>query len=287
MKTIYYFIITILICLTLTSASQKTPENQNSIILQATNSKVSSQLLTQSARIITDRLKTYGLETTISIISDKGQIKVQLPGDVKVSEIEGLLTTKGNLGFYETLTLKEIGDLLKTRNRQDLLKTGTATSLSDAKLGCSAFENQGIADTIVNCLKSINLSSDYKLLWGFSNSKSMKCLYALKTSHTGTTPLGGSDIETIESSQDNNSKTVAIYIKFKPAAVKIWAIETKNNLGKPIAIVIDDKVFYTPVVKTSMESGLCEITGNFILKDVNYFLALVNNGPLPANFYLK
>lgn len=62
---------------------------------------------------------------------------------------------------------------------------------------------------------------------------------------------------------------------------------TKNNLGKPIAIVIDDKVFFTPVVKTSMENGLCEITGNFTQKQVNYFLALVNYGRLPLNFSLK
>jgi len=287
MKTVYYFIIAILICLTLTSASQKTPENQNSIILQATDNKVTSQLLTQSAGIIADRLKAYGAKATVSIIFDKGQIKVQLPGDIKVSEIEGLLTTRGDLGFYETLTLKEIADLLKTRNQQHLLKTDPAARFSDARLGCSAFENQGIADTIEKCLKSINLSSDYTLFRGKPNSKSMICLYALKTSYTGTTPLVRSDVETIKSSQDMNSKTVAINIKFKPAASKIWAIETKNNLGKPVAIVIDDKVFYTPVVNTPIESGLCEISGNFTQKDADYFLAIVNNGPLPLKFILK
>jgi len=54
-----------------------------------------------------------------------------------------------------------------------------------------------------------------------------------------------------------------------------------------IAIVIDDKVFYTPVVKTPMEKGLCEITGNFTQEEVNYFLALVNNELLPMELILK
>jgi SecD/SecF fusion protein len=78
-----------------------------------------------------------------------------------------------------------------------------------------------------------------------------------------------------------------IGIKFKPTASKIWAITTKNNLGKPIAIVLDDKVLYNPVVKTSIESGLCEITGDMTKNEVNYLLALVNNDPLPLVFTIK
>jgi preprotein translocase subunit SecD len=279
MKTIFSFILTSLFCMTLMSADLKTAESTKSVILQAADSKVTSQLLTQSAKIITSRLKTYGLESSFSIISDKGQIKVRLPENIDVSDIEGLLTTKGELGFYETLTLKEIPDLLKNKPNTDA---------SDARLGCSTFENHEIVDTVENCLKSINLLSDYKLLWGLKNSKSMTCLYALKIKNTGgTSPLWRSDIETIKSSQDNNSQSFTIEIKFKSGSAKNWAIATKNSLGKPIAIAIDDKVFYTPVVKTTMENGLCEITGNFNQKEVNYFLALVNNDPLPIVFILK
>jgi preprotein translocase subunit SecD len=283
MKTIFYLIITSLICITLASAAQKTTQSTKNVILQASDIKATSQLLKQSANVITDRLKTYGLETTVSILSDKSQIKIQLPYNVNVSEIEGLLTTKGDLDFYETLTLTEINDLLKNKNHQELLKIDPNTSPSDAKLGCSNFENQEIVDTMENCLKSINLLSDYRLLWGLQNSKSMSCLYALKTN----APLTRSDIETIESSQNKNAQSFTIEIKFKPASEKKWAITTKNSLGKPIAIVIDDKVFYTPVVKTPMEKGLCEITGHFTQVEVNYFLALVNNELLPMELILK
>jgi len=283
MKTIFYLIITSLICITLVSAAQKTTESTKNVILQASDIKATSQLLKQSANVITDRLKSYGLETTVSILSDKSQIKIQLPYNVNVSEIEGLLTTKGDLDFYETLTLTEINALLKNKNHQELFKIDSNVSPSDAKLGCSTFENQEIVDTMENCLKSINLLSDYKLLWGLQNSKSMSCLYALKIN----APLVRSDIETIKSSQDKNTQSFTIEIKFKPASAKKWAITTKNSLGKPIAIVIDDKVFYTPVVKTPMEKGLCEITGNFTQEEVNYFLALVNNELLQMELILK
>jgi preprotein translocase subunit SecD len=271
MKTIYYFLLTSLLCITLGFSIQKTPKN---IILHPSDSKVSIELLTQSTKIISNRLKTYDLEASVSVISDKYQIKVQIPDNINVSEIEGLLTTKGNLGFYESLTVKEIADLSKNEFK---------TRPSEARLRCSTFENKHVVDSIENILKSVNLLSDYKLLWGLKNSKSMTCLYAVKINPA----LTKADIESINSSKDSKAQSITIEIKFKPTSAKILAATTKKCLDKPIAIVIDNKVFYTPVVKTPMENGMCEITGNFTQKEVNYFLALVNNDTLPVNLTLK
>ncbi len=249
-----------------------------SVILQSTDTKVSSASLKQSAATIAARLKTYGLESSVSVIPGKGQIKVQIPDSTDVREIKGLLTTRGILGFYEILTLKEIADL-----------SGQATNArpSDARLGCSTYENRHISDSVENHLKSLNLASDYQLVWGFRKSKDTICLFAIKTKDTGTSPLARSDVESIKASKTSDSQSFMIEIKFKPAASKIWALTTRNNLGKPVAIVIDGKVFYRPVVKTPIEDGLCQITGNMTQKEINYFLALVNNDPLPVEFILK
>jgi SecD/SecF fusion protein len=271
MKTIYYFLSASLICLTLGFSVQKTTKN---IILHPSDSKVPAELITQSARIISARLKTYDVEASVNVIQGKNQIRVQVPDDAEVSDIEGLLTAKGNLGFYETLTLKEIADLSGN---------GLQDRPSESRLGCSTYENKHIFDSVENVLKSVNLLSDLKLFWGIKNSKSMTCLYAVNNNPV----LTKADIETIKSSKDSNSQSITIEIKFKPAASKIWAVTTKQNLNKPIAIVIDNRVFYTPVVRTTMEDGLCEITGNFTQKEVNYFLAMVNSDVLPVNLVLE
>lgn len=76
-------------------------------------------------------------------------------------------------------------------------------------------------------------------------------------------------------------------IQFKPNSVKNWANATTNNLNKPIIVMIDEKVFYTPIVKVPMENGLCEISGHLTSKDAGYFLALVNNEILPASLSIK
>lgn len=271
MKTINHFLFIGLICITLGFSIQKTSKN---IILHTTDSKVSIELLSQSTKIISNRLKTYNLEASVSVIPDKSQIIVQIPDDINVSEIEELLTTKGNLGFYETLTVKEIADLSKNDFK---------TEHSEARLACSAIENKHVIDSVEYILKSVNLLSDYKLIWGIKNSKSLTCLYAVKTNPD----LTKADIGSINSIKDSNTQSITIEIMFKPTAAKIWATTTKKCLDKPIAIVIDNKVFYTPIVKTPIENGLCEITGNFTQKEVNHFLALVNSETLPINLTLK
>ena len=286
MKTIIYLIITSLICITLASATQKISESKKNVILQTTDTKVTSQLLTQSAKIISDRLKIYGLESfDVSIVADKGQIKVQLPDNLKVSEIEGLLTSKGELSFYETFNRKEIADLLKNNSHLfDLLKSDPKISPTNSKIGCVASEN---LDLINEYLRSNRLVENCKFFWGMKSEESLTCLHALKISNAGKPLLIRSDVETIKSSQEKNSQSFKIEIKLNPASSRVWADATKNNLDKPIAIVIDDKVFYDPVVRNTIESGLCEISGNLSQKEVDYFLALVNNEPLTVNFNLK
>ena len=270
MKTIYYFLTACCICITLGFSSHKTSKK---LILDTAGQNVSLELLTQSAGVIRDRLQTYKLESSVSIIPEKSQIEVQVPEDVNLSEIRDLLTLKGDLGFYETLTPKDI---------VPLSKLGPDSSSSDGRLLCSTFMNKHITDSVYDILRSKNLS-DYKLLWDLKFSKSLTCLYAVKNEPA----LTRADIENIATSLVDNSQAIAIKIKFRQASAKTWADLTGRNLNKPVAIVIDNRVLYTPVVKTTMENGLCEITGSFTGKEVNFFLALVNNDPLTVDLNMK
>ena len=261
----------------LSSSSLKTSENNKTYILQAGKDATVS-LLKQSAKIISDRLKVYGLTSfDLSVTDDKRQIRIQIPDNLDISEIEGLLMSKGELAFYETLTLSEIADLLKSDSK---------FNPGDGRIGCSTFEDHVMVTRVEEYLKTNNLLSSCKLFWSLKTVKSLTCLYALKISIEGKPLLIRSDVGIIKSSQNKDSNDYKLEIKFVPEAIKIWADATKNNINKPIAIVVDDRVFYTPIVRTTMEGGVCEITGDLTQKEVNYFLALVNNENLPLSFSL-
>jgi len=285
MKNIFNSILLSLICIVLYSLTPISAQNAKDLLIQATDINVSSEILTQSAKVMNNRLIAYGIKTKVRVIYDKAQIVIEILSNINKSEFTQLLTSKGDLGFYETLTLSEIKESLKHENQKSL--DDFQVNSSDSRIGCATSKDPKMEETIQNYLKQNNLSKNTKLLWSQFNSNSQTCLYVLKTDNVGNPPLVRSDIETISSSKDNNSQSFNIEVKFTSEAAKIWADLTKKNLNKPIAIVIDDKVYYTPVVKTAMESGLCEITGNLSEKEANFFLALVNNGNLSANFIVK
>lgn len=285
MKTYFKSTIIILICIALYSLVPISAQNTKEFIIQASNTNVSSEALTQSAKVLKNRLITYGLKTDVLVNNDKTQIVVKFPGDVNKSELVQLLTSKGYFGFYETMPLSEITESGKIVNPD--LKLDLKTSSPDSRIGCSSSKDPKMAETILNYLKQINLAGNVKLLWSQTNSNSQTCLYVVKTDNGGNPALGKQDIETITSKKDKNTQSFNIEIKFKPESAKRWAALTKKNLNKPIAIVIDDIVFYTPVVKTTMENGLCEITGNLTEKEANYFLALANSGLLTTSLTIK
>ena len=285
MKTFINSILLSLICIVLCSLTPVSAQNTGDLLIQATDKNLPSEILNQSARVMNNRLLTYGIKTHTRIIYDKAQIVIEIPGDINKSELAQLLTSKGDLGFYETLTLSEIKVTPKNENQESL--NDFPANSSDSRIGCATSKDPKMEETIQNYLKQNNLSGNTRLLWSQPNSKLQTCLYVLKTDSAGNPPLVRSDIETFSSSKDNNSQSFNIEIKFKPEAARKWADLTRKNLNRPIAVVIDDRVYYTPVVKTPMETGLCEITGDLSEKEAGFFLALVNNGSLPAHFIVK
>lgn len=285
MKSLIYLIISIIISITLSSAVQKTSAGTKSVTLQSSGNKTGSVILKQSADIISTRLKLFGINTfEVNVLAEKGQVKIQLPDNTDISEIEGLLTSKGELAFYETYTHNEIADLLKPGNQLfKLLNCNLVGNNSDPRVGCSINEGREKPDQYLRTSAPIRNS---KFLWGFESKKSGYCLFALKTSTEGKPLIVRSDVESIKIVTGKDSQDHRIQIKLKSAVSSVFADATKNNLNRAIAIVIDDKVYSWPVVKSVIEGGEIEVTGNFTVNEVNYFPALFNSEQLPLSFKL-
>ena len=285
MKSFIYLIISIVVSITLTSAVQKTSGNNKSVTLQSTGINVSSVSLQQSADIISNRLKFSGIGSfEVKVSTGKGQVIVNLPDKTDISEIEGLLTSKGELAFYETYTHNEISDLLKPDNQLfNLLSHESGQVSSDPRVGCTSNENRKRTDDYLRSAKPVK---NCKLFWGFDSEKSGYCLFALKTNETGKPLIVRSDVESVKIATGKDSKYPKIQIKLKPAASIIFADATKINLNKGIAIVIDDQVYSCPVVRNVIDGGAIEVTGKFTEKEVKYFTALFNYEQLPVGFKL-
>ncbi len=285
MKNLIYLIISIVISITLTSAVQKTSEKTKIITLQPTDKKVSSVSLRQSADILATRLKLFGIKSSeVNVATDKGEITIQLPESTDVSEIEGLLISKGELAFYETFTHDELSDLFKPDNKLfKLLNINHANNSADPRVGCTSSENMKKTEEYLQAHVHIN---NCIFFWETKSEKWGYCLFALKTNKDGKPLLVRSDVESVKTITGKEPKDSKIQIKLKSASASIFAEATKVNLNKVIAIVIDDRVYSWPLVRNVIEGGEVEVSGNFTKNEVNYFPSLFNSEQLPVSFKL-
>jgi SecD/SecF fusion protein len=63
---------------------------------------------------------------------------------------------------------------------------------------------------------------------------------------------------------------------------RIWADMTSENVGKPIAIVLDNIVYSAPNVINPITSGTSEISGNFTIQEAKDLSNILQSGKLPA-----
>lgn len=106
-------------------------------------------------------------------------------------------------------------------------------------------------------------------------------LYAIKTLDNGTARLEGDHVSS--ASQGNNEHgQVTVNMKMDESGSRIWASMTKNNIGKPIAIVLDQIVYSAPFVNQQITGGSSEITGNYTTAEAVDMANILESGKLPA-----
>ncbi len=93
----------------------------------------------------------------------------------------------------------------------------------------------------------------------------------------------GGDIVTdasAEFKQINNS--YAVNMTMTPEAGKSWSKITKENIGRCVAIVLDDVVYSAPRINTQIDGGRSEITGDFDTEDANDLANVLKSGKMAA-----
>jgi len=78
-----------------------------------------------------------------------------------------------------------------------------------------------------------------------------------------------------------NSQAVVSF-KFDSTGARRFADATKENVGKPFAIVLDNKVISAPVIREPILGGQGVIEGNFTVQSANDLALLLRAGALPA-----
>ena len=134
------------------------------------------------------------------------------------------------------------------------------------------------------------LPAECKLRWGAKpedfggqNTKGdIFALYALKiTEPNGRAPLEG---DVITSSKDDFDQMghPSVSMQMNSDGARRWSQITKQNIGRGVAIVLDDAVYSAPRILTQIDGGNSSITGNFTIEDTKDLANTLNSGKMPA-----
>ena len=108
-------------------------------------------------------------------------------------------------------------------------------------------------------------------------------LVAIKvTNRDGKAPLGGNVIIDARENLSQISSNYTVSMSMNPEGAKTWARLTKENIGRSIAIVLDDMVYSFPNVNSEINGGQSEISGNFTAQEAKDLANVLKSGKMPA-----
>ncbi|MCX6257645.1 MAG: protein translocase subunit SecDF [Bacteroidia bacterium] len=108
-------------------------------------------------------------------------------------------------------------------------------------------------------------------------------LIAIKVnSRDNKAPLEGNVVTDARAEYSQTGSNAEVAMGMNSEGAKIWARLTKENVGKQIAIVLDDYVYSYPVVQSEIKGGRSSITGNFTIAEAKDLANVLKSGKLPA-----
>ncbi len=93
--------------------------------------------------------------------------------------------------------------------------------------------------------------------------------------------VSGEQLIDAKQSFDQNSQAV-VSITFNTAGSKRFGRVTQENVGKPFAIILDDKVLSAPNINEPILGGQAQISGNFTVDSANQLAVALASGKLPV-----
>lgn len=111
--------------------------------------------------------------------------------------------------------------------------------------------------------------------------KNILPLYAIKTLDNGKAELEGENVSDARQDYDEKGR-IAIKMSMDQIGTRTWARMTEKNVGKPIAIVLDNIVYSAPFVNGPIPNGSSEISGSYSLTEAQDLADILQSGKLPA-----
>ncbi|MCB1681648.1 MAG: protein translocase subunit SecD [Alphaproteobacteria bacterium] len=93
--------------------------------------------------------------------------------------------------------------------------------------------------------------------------------------------ITGDMLDNAQPSFDQNGQTVVSF-RLNAVGARKFCDVSKNNVGKPFAIVLDNEIVSAPTIREAICGGQGQISGNFSVQEASDLALLLRAGALPA-----
>ena len=94
--------------------------------------------------------------------------------------------------------------------------------------------------------------------------------------------LSGDNLDNARPSFDNQNNETVVSFTLDRVGAKRFARATTDNIGKKLAIILDNKIVSAPQIREPILGGNGQISGNFTLESASDLALLLRSGSLPA-----
>ncbi len=262
------------------------------------------------------------VQPNIQPVAGTNRIMVELPGVKEPERVSKLLASTANLEFWEVCSAEDTNAIMQALFmeadalvREYLLANGAEETevsyspLSDlistsypAIAGDGTTTTFSVYEPIVAAAEKSNIQrineylaidavaqlfpADVKLAWSnkssLDSSKGTFLLYALKGKDGALLPvLDGSGI-TSARAQGGQYGGFEVSMTMDSKTAIEWGNITGANVGRSIAIVLDNYVYSAPRVNGRIDGGSSSITGNFSAQEAEDLASVLSSGKSPA-----
>jgi len=260
--------------------------------------------------IFENRVKRFGVnQPNIQNVGNSGRILIELPGVKEPERVQNILRGTASLEFWETLDgsdiiagFAEADQYLVDNplNNEDLQEGDRPLSsliyipeggVYGACVGYATAADTARVSRYINYLQDRGAVSEWpesfvgrwevKPEERVSTTRDYFGLVALDVNPEHIAPLDGSVITSASVETDRHGE-IGVSMNMNAAGTQRWGVLTGNNVGKQIAVVLDDLVYSYPNVNEAITGGQSRITGNFTMNEAQDLANVLQSGTLPA-----
>ncbi len=196
---------------------------------------------------------------------------------IKDDEIDDLLgEVKDSVDFESTNPLFSKLFVRFPQTQNDISSIIATASVKD-----TATINEYLALKEVRAL----LPSEFKyakFAWDAKSNNDFINFYALKSNRNDEAPIQGDVISDASQVFDQLGANPEVSMTMNSKGTKQWAKMTTANVGKFVAVVLDDYVYSAPRVNDAITTGRTSISGQFTIDEAQDLANALKSGKLPA-----